>query len=116
MKLKLAIIAVTSLFLSSCGLFLDGKASEKVFNSCFESLEEITNYVGLEVNSLPLSELELVMQTCLEDEDYWGDLVQSCKTRQSDGDMYCQTKYNNSTIKGLNNLSEKLRVKYGATN
>lgn len=116
MKIKLVIIGVMALFLSSCGLFLDGKASEKVFNSCFGALEDITNEIGVEVNSLSLSELEFVMQSCLEDEDYWGDLVQSCKTRQSDGDMYCQTKYNNSTIKGLNNLSEKLREKYGASN
>ena len=109
-------ISLIAFSITSCSAALDAKESNNVLETCFTALEEAAAASSSAVNALPLSTLEPIMQSCLEDESLWGDSVLECKERSSDNDVHCASRYGSSSIKFESNLSEQLRSKYGATN
>jgi hypothetical protein len=113
---KALVVSAIALSTTSCSAAIDAKASNNVLETCFTALEEAAAASSAEVNALPLSTLEPIMQNCLEDESLWGGSVLECTKRSSDNDVHCSSRYGSSSIKLESNISEQLRTKYGASN
>lgn len=108
-------IVVVTLTITSCSAVLDAQASNKVLETCFTGLEQAAAASSAEVNALPLSTLEMIMENCLEDESLWDNSVLEC-TKFPDDDVRCSSRYGSSSVKNMQNISEQLRTKYNASN
>lgn len=108
-------IVVVTLTITSCSAVLDAQASNKVLETCFTGLEQAAAASSAEVNALPLSTLEMIMENCLEDESLWDNSVLEC-TKFPDVDVRCSSRYGSSSVKNMQNISEQLRTKYNASN
>jgi hypothetical protein len=113
---RIVTIVVMALTITSCSAALDAQASNKVLETCLTGLEQAAAASSAEVNALPLSTLETIVQNCLQDETLWGNSVLECTRRSNDNDVHCTSRYGSSSIKLESNISEQLRTKYGASN
>lgn len=101
--------------LTSCAIAADTYASNKVLETCYEAIEVSSMELGLDPRSLPLSELEIYVQFCVEDENNWDSLVLSCSRIISAPDLSCEPKYPSGALIGTANISDQLREKYGVS-
>ena len=99
--------------LTSCAIAADTLASNKVLETCYEAIEATSMELGLDPRSLPLSELEMYVQFCVENENNWDSLVLSCSRIISAPDLSCEPKYPSGALIGTANISDQLREKYG---
>lgn len=115
LKIRTILIVITTFCLTGCGAILDLRASSKVMDSCFSYLDKSAEALSLSVDSLPISELEFLMESCLENEDFWGNDVQVCNRMASDNEIYCEAKYTYSSVKFSGSLTNQIKSKYGIT-
>ena len=112
--IRLLFLVAAMLPLSSCGFLVDTWADQKVYDGCFNGMEQAFSANGVIARYESTSTLETFIESCIGNRDLWGQQIQKCYRDQTTAHLMCEPEYPSSAVRGNYDVTSRLISLYGS--